>query len=72
VGISIAGGTLIVIGPSASTTGVVAGKARCRTIQLALIVAFWRASLHTPTRKEEKGWVAGIAPVLSPHLRFSL
>jgi hypothetical protein len=68
VGVPIAGGTLIVIGSSASTAGVVAGKAGCRTIQLALIVAFWRASLDTPTRKEEKRRVARVAPVLSTNL----
>jgi len=68
VRVPIAGGTLIVIRSGASFTGVVAGKASCRTVQLALIVAFLRASLDTAARKKEKWWIAGVAPVLSPNL----
>ena len=35
-----------------------------------LIVAFWRAALHTSARKEKEGWVTRVAPVLSANLRF--
>ena len=35
-----------------------------------LVVAFGRAALDTPSRKKEEGWVARVAPVLSPNLRL--